>query len=89
MSDDKDALFEHRWLEATAFNMDYYNFKQAGYLLSGIPAGAAIAAGFFAHPALFPLVLIPGRARDYVFKKHKESKKEQFLKPIEYPKFKI
>ncbi|MFH1889364.1 MAG: hypothetical protein ABIJ58_00595 [Nanoarchaeota archaeon] len=84
LTHDQDAQFENRWL--------HYSLNDGfGHLVGGV---SAIATGILigtsiSHPPLIPISFIPGRIRDYVVERHKKSKKEEILKPIEYPIFKI
>ncbi len=84
LTHDPDAQFEGRWL---AYSLD----DGFGQLTRGISALATGLLGGFSttRPHLLPLVLVPGRIKDYVLEKHKKSKRDELSKPVEYPKFKI
>ncbi|MFH1210645.1 MAG: hypothetical protein V1645_01895 [archaeon] len=82
---DKDALFEGRWLNY---------LTQRGRLRQIIMGASAFAMGILTaasitRPYLMPTILLPGRIRDYSLKKYKESKREELIKPVNYPEFKI
>lgn len=84
LAHDPDAQFETRWLP---YSMND-GFKHLAMGASGITTGLLLGS-FITQPHLLPLALVPGRIRDYAINKHKQSKKEEILKPIEYPEFKI
>jgi hypothetical protein len=84
LAHDPDAQFEDRWMQYSLND----NFRiRAGTPLA-IAGGLLLGSSVFC-PYLLPLVFVPGRIRDYLVKKHKESKKEELLHPLEYPQFKI
>ena len=56
----------------------------ASAISTGLLLGTSIS-----NPYFLPVALIPGRIKNLVLEKYKESKKKGILKPIEYPKFKI
>ncbi len=81
---DPDAQFENRWLH-------YSLNDEFRYLVGGVSAIATgiLLATSISHPYLLPLTLVPRRIEDYAVNKHKNSKREEVLKPVEYPLFKI
>ncbi len=88
LSHDSDAQFEARW---PFYSLSSEKFQGVRLLAGG---SMAIATGILlgssiSKPYLLPLAFVPGRIRDYVLEKHKQSKKEEILKPMEYPEFKI
>jgi hypothetical protein len=56
----------------------------ASAVATGLLLGTSIS-----RPYLLPFALVPGRIRDFVVNRHKQSKREEILKPIEYPEFNI
>ena len=85
LSHDPDAQFEARWTEYSVFNEAY---RPLIGLPSAVAAGLLIVASID-RPYLAPLVLVPGRIREYAYHKYKQSKKEKLSKPREYPSLKI
>ncbi len=81
---DSDAQFENRWLHYSLNDGIQHLAMGSSAIATGLLLGCSIA-----QPYLLPLALVPGRIRDYTLDKHKKSKKEEILKSIEYPKFKI
>ncbi len=84
LSHDSDAQFENRW----GFYSLNNRFRHLSIGVSASSTGAFIAMSF-SYPYLIPLAFVPGRVRDYVLKRYKDSKRGEVLKPVEYPKFKI
>jgi hypothetical protein len=84
LTHDPDAQFENRWLHYSLND----GFKHLAMGVSAIATGVLIGTSI-SHPYLLPLAFVPGRIRDYAVEKHKKSKREEILKPIEYPRFKI
>ncbi|MBW2993390.1 hypothetical protein KY317_02355 [Candidatus Woesearchaeota archaeon] len=85
LAHDENAQFEGRWLRYSI--IDGFKFKTEG--LSAIATG--ILAGVFININLYllPIAFVPGRIRDYALKRRKKSMREDLLKPVEYPEFKI
>jgi len=84
LTHDPNAQFENRWLH-------YYLNDGFRHLVGGV---SAITTGILlgtsiSHPYLLPVAFVPGRIRDYAIERHKKSKREEVLKLVEYPKFKI
>ena len=84
LTHDPDAQFENRWLHYSINDGFIYSAMLASAIATGLLLGTLII-----RPYLLPLVLVPGRIRDYAVNRHKKSKREEVLKPIEYPHFKI
>jgi len=84
LNHDSEAQFENRWLHYSLNN----GFKDLTIAVSAIATGVLLGASI-GHPYLLPVAFVPGRIRDYILAKYKESKKEEILKPVKYPKFKI
>ena len=84
LTHDPDAQFETRWLH---YSMND-GFRHLAMITSAITTGLLLGT-LISRAYLLPVALIPGRIRDYVVNKHKQSKREEILKPIEYPQFKI
>jgi len=84
LTHDSDAQFETRWLH---YSMND-GFRHLVMATSAIAIGLLLGTSI-SRPYLLPVALIPGRIRDYAVNKHKQSKREEILKPIEYPQFKI
>ncbi|MGV8130769.1 MAG: hypothetical protein ACP5N7_01550, partial [Candidatus Pacearchaeota archaeon] len=82
---DQDAQFETRWLHHSMEN----RFNDVANMVSAMSTMLTIGFTAFGAPYLLPLALVPGRVRDYAINRHKQSKKGEMLKPVEYPKFKI
>jgi hypothetical protein len=61
-----------------------YLVGTASAIATGVLIGTSVG-----HLYLLPVAFIPGRIRDYVIEKHKKSKRDEILKPVEYPRFKI
>lgn len=82
LTHDSDAQFENRWL--------YYSNKFTIFAMgtSALATGVLLAYSIN-KPYLLPIALVPSKIRDYALEKHKKSKKEEILKPVKYPKFKI
>ncbi len=81
---DQNALFESRWL--------YYRMDAVNQGIMAAWGLSMISLGFIAgsvSPYLFSLIFIPGRIEAIARQKYKESKREEVLKPLEHPKFKI
>ncbi|MBI2452401.1 hypothetical protein HYV50_04985 [Candidatus Pacearchaeota archaeon] len=84
LTHDPDAQFETRWLHYSINDGVKYLAMGASAIAMGILLGTSIT-----RPYLLPLALVPGRIRDYTIKKYKQSKRDEILKPSEYPNFKI
>jgi hypothetical protein len=84
LAHDPDAQFENRWLHYSLND----GFRHLTMGVSAIATGVLIGTSI-SHPYLLPFALVPNRIRDYANIKHKKSKREELLKPIEYPQFKI
>ena len=84
LTHDPDAQFENRWLHYSLNDGFRHLVGGASAIATGILLGTSIS-----HPYLLPVAFVPGRIRDYAVNKHKKSKREEILKPIEYPEFKI
>lgn len=84
LTHDSDAQFENRWIHYSLNE----GFRHLAMGASGIATGVLIGTSI-SHPYLLPLAFVPGRVRDYAINRNKRSKKEEILKPIEYPNFKI
>ena len=84
LTHDPDAQFENRWFHYSLND----GFKHLAMGASAIAIGVLIGT-FISHPYLLPLALVPGRVRDYAVNRHRNSKREEVLRPVEYPKFKI
>lgn len=84
LTHDADAQFENRWLHYSLNN----GFRHLTMGVSAIATGVVIGCSI-TNPYLLPLALIPGRLRDLAVKKYKQSKKEEILKPVKYPEFKL
>lgn len=84
LTHDPDAQFENRWLRYS-LNEEFRPFVG---IISAIATGILLGASI-SNPYLLSVAFVPGRMRDYVIERHKQSKKEEILKPIEYPQFKI
>ncbi len=82
---DKDALLENRWIPYSLSNQGF----RVGVTVPLALGTGLILASSISHPYLLPLALVPGRIRDFMLEKYKNSKKEELTKPIEYPEFKI
>lgn len=82
---DPEAQFETRWLHHSMEN----RFNDVANMVSAMSTMLTIGFTAFGAPYLLPLALVPGRVRDYAINRHKQSKKGEMLKPVEYPKFKI
>jgi len=83
---DPSAQFENRW---TGYSLNHDGFKTAVYLPSTLAAAVILGTSIVNAPYLIPLALVPGLIRDFVLERHKQSKREEILKPIEYPEFKF
>jgi len=81
---DSDAQFENRWSHYSLIN----GFTHLAMVSSAIATGVLIGTSIN-RPYLLPLALVPGRIRDCAVNRHKNSKREEILAPIEYPQFKI
>ena len=84
LTHDPDAQFENRWLHYSLNDGFRLMAVGASAIVTGVLIGTSIS-----HPYLLPLALVPGRVKDYAINRDKISKKEEILKPIEYPNFKI
>ena len=84
LTHDPDAQFENRWNPYSSNN----GFIILARMASAITTGLIIVSSF-SEPFLLPLAAVTGRIRDYAIEKHKQAKKDEILKPIEYPQFKI
>jgi hypothetical protein len=84
LTHDPDAQFENRWTHYS-LNDSYRALAMMG---SAIATGLLIGSSF-SEPLLLPLAVVPGGIRDYAVERHKQSKKDEILKPVEYPVFKI
>lgn len=82
---DKDALFEARW---SFYSLANEGFRMAITIPTAIATGVLLASSL-SNPYLLPLAFIPGRIREMALERYRQSKKEELVKPIEYPKFKI
>lgn len=85
LTHDQDALFESRWPRYSIGSGVNPGFM----LASGISTGGIIFASVVISPYLLPLVVVPKVVAAVVKQKHKESKREELLQPVEYPKLKI
>jgi len=84
LTHDPDAQFENRWLHYSLND----GFRHLAMGISAIATGLLLGTSI-SHPYLLPIAFVPGRIRDYAVERHKKSKREEVLKPIEYPQFKI
>jgi hypothetical protein len=84
LTHDPDAQFETRWLP---YSMNY-GLKPLVMGASAVATGLLLGTSI-SRPYLLPFALVPGRIRDFVVNRHKQSKREEILKPTEYPEFKI
>jgi hypothetical protein len=84
LTHDPHAQFENRWTHHSLNNGFRLLVEGASAIATGLLLGTSII-----NPYLIPTVLVPGRIRDYAIGQYKKSKKEEILKPVEYPKFKI
>lgn len=83
--DDKEALFESRWPLYEINSWGDKTIRTSSLLFKmGI-----IASAILVSPYIFPSIIIPGRIEAAVRERYKESKRDEVLKPVEYPKFKI
>ena len=85
LTHDPDAQFETRWLHYSIND----GFRHLVMCVSAIATGLLLGDSIINRPYLLPVVLVPGRIRDYAIEKYKKSKKDEMLKPVEYPQFKI
>jgi hypothetical protein len=85
LSHDPDAQFENRW---THYSLND-GFRALAMVGSAIATIGVLLGCSISKPYLFPLALLPGRIRDFALEKYKKAKREEILKSIEYPKFKI
>ncbi len=84
LTHDQDAQFENRWLHCSLNDGFRPLVGGVSAIATGILLGTSIS-----HPYLLPVAFVPGRIRDYAVERHKKSKREEVLKSVEYPKFKI
>lgn len=84
LTHDPDAQFENRWLHYSLNDGFRYLIGTASAIATGVLIGTSIG-----HPFLLPVAFVPGRIRDYVIERHKKSERDEILKPVEYPSFKI
>ncbi len=84
LTHDPDAQFENRWLHYSLNDSFRSLAMGSSAVATGILVGCSIT-----RPYLLPLALVSGRIRDYIIERHKKSKKEEILRPFEYPQFKI
>lgn len=84
LNHDPDAQFENRWLHYSLNDGFRFMVGTASAIATGVLIGTSIS-----NPYLLPIALVPGRIRDYAIDRHRKSKREEILKPIEYPRFKI
>jgi hypothetical protein len=88
LTHDRDAQFEARWAH---YSFSNEKLQGVGLLVGGSMAiaTALVLVSSIDIPYLLPLSLVPGRVRDNLMERYKQSKKEEILEPREYPKFKI
>jgi|SRR3989338_1971114 len=84
LNHDPDAQFENRWLHYSLNEGFGHLVGDASAIATGILLGTSIN-----HPYLLPLALVPGRIKDYAIDRYRKSKREEVLRPVEYPHFKI
>lgn len=85
LTHDEDALLENRW---SSYSITNQGFRAGITTPLAITTGLLLASSI-SNPYLLPLVVVPGRIRDFALEKYKNSKREELTKPVEYPKFKI
>lgn len=82
---DPDAQFEARWPFYSLSNEGFKGLIMApSAIVTGLILGLSIS-----KPYLLPFAFVPGIIKNYAMKKYKNFKKEEILKPTEYPNFKI
>jgi len=81
---DSDAQYETRWSS--------YEINSAHNIYVKMFSGMATALLFgfsFHEPLLFPTIIIPGRIKNYLINKHKNSMKEKIMQPMDYSEIRI